>query len=139
MEKHILIIEDEADVCRLLTAHLMRMGGELRIDCAPTLAEGLGRAAADKPDMILLDNQLPDGWGVDHIRVLRSVCPGSRIVVVSAMDDIGPMVAERGADAFLAKPFTAEQVRQTLGYAKPSEGSDSAQKSASKGQAEQEK
>ena len=127
MERHILIIEDEADVCRLLTAHLMRMGNELRIDCAPTLAEGVGRAAADKPDMILLDNQLPDGWGVDYIRVLRSICPDSRIVVVSAMDDIGPVVAERGADAFLAKPFTAEQVRKTLGYPKPASKSGAGQ------------
>ncbi len=100
----ILCIEDEPQLLRTLGANLRARGYD--VDLAPTGERGLELAAANKPDIVLLDLGLPGISGLEVIRRLRhwTTVP---IVVLSArdreFDKIGALDA--GADDYVAKPF----------------------------------
>lgn len=103
----LLIIDDEPDVCTLLRRMLRHRFA--RIECAQTLADGNLWAQIIAPQVILLDNNLPDGYGLDHIGMFKSMLPMSRIVMISAMDISREAVAA-GADHFMSKPIDEQQL-----------------------------
>lgn len=82
----LLIVDDEVDVCRLLRRTLLKRFQ--RVECAHTLRDGCAMAAALQPDVILLDNNLPDGYGLDHIAAFKLAAPSARIVM---MGDAGTL------------------------------------------------
>lgn len=102
-DKKLLIVEDEADAC-LLMARLLRHKFA-HIECSFSLAEALGKAALLHPDVVLLDNNLPDGCGIDYIRDFKNfgVQP-VQVVVISAIDIRSEALAA-GADEFIGKPI----------------------------------
>ena len=69
-EATILLIEDEPEIRRLVKGALEGEG--FRIFTADTCARGEIEAGTRKPDLIILDLGLPDGDGIDLIRVLRA-------------------------------------------------------------------
>ena len=102
-DKVLLIIEDEIDAC-LLMAHLLR-NKFARIECAYSLAEGFAKAISLPPDVVLLDNNLPDGYGIEHIGNLKSMGTNSvQVVLISALD-IRTEALAAGADNFIGKPI----------------------------------
>ncbi len=97
----LLIIDDEKDMCMLLSRALRTFFGHIEV--AHTLSEGAEIAARIFPDVILLDNNLPDGYGLDHIDTFRNGNIEVQIVLVSAMEiRYESLVA--GADDFISKP-----------------------------------
>jgi two-component system alkaline phosphatase synthesis response regulator PhoP len=106
-EKLILIIEDEADLSKLLEFHLQHHGFE-------TLAvrdgmEGLNEAIHRTPDLILLDLMLPKIHGLEVCRLLRN-SPATRqvpILILSAMHTTATKIRglDMGADDYMTKPF----------------------------------
>ncbi|MBC7777069.1 MAG: response regulator [Phycisphaerae bacterium] len=105
-EKKLLIIDDEIDAC-LLMARLFR-SKFARIDYAYSLAEALEKAILMPPDVILLDNNLPDGYGIDHISDFRNIRNNHviEVVMISAIDIRAEALAA-GADYFISKPISA--------------------------------
>jgi len=105
----VLVIEDEPPIRRLLrnTLGVQRW----RVLEAADGREGLALAAAERPDVIILDLGLPDIDGLEVIRELRksSAIP---IVVLSSRDDEKGKVAalDLGADDYVTKPFGAEEL-----------------------------
>ncbi len=97
----LLIIDDEKDMCMLLSRALSTFFGHIEV--AHTLAEGASIAAQVFPDVILLDNNLPDGYGLDHINMFRNGDAVVQIVLVSAMEIRYESLAA-GADDFISKP-----------------------------------
>ena len=62
------------------------------------------------PSLIILDNKLPDGFGVDYISHLKEKYPSVKIVMITGYDASAKDVAmENGADLFLEKPFTKQE------------------------------
>jgi DNA-binding response OmpR family regulator len=58
---------------------------------------------------------LPDGFGVDYIEVLKRNYPDVKIVMISGFSKEAKDVAmENGADVFLEKPFTKEQLYKSV-------------------------
>ncbi len=100
----VLIIEDEAQMRRLLRATLRAQG--YQVVEAGTAREGLSQAAGRNPDVILLDLGLPDGDGLEVARQLRQR-GRAPIIVLSARGQEHDKVAalDRGADDYLTKPF----------------------------------
>jgi two-component system KDP operon response regulator KdpE len=100
----VLLVDDEAAILRFLKPTLEANGYELV--AAGTVAEALKRAAADAPDIVVLDLGLPDGDGKDVIRRVRewSDIP---IIVLSARDRESEKIEalDLGADDFVNKPF----------------------------------
>ncbi len=100
----ILIVEDEAPIRRFLRASLPLH--DYRWVEAPTATEGLHLAAAQRPDVVILDLGLPDMDGIEVVRQLRewSQVP---VLVLSARDQESDKIAalDAGADDYLTKPF----------------------------------
>lgn len=105
----LLVIDDEERIRRLLQRVLQGEG--YAVDLAATGAEGLTAATERSYDLIVLDLMLPDVSGAVVLAELLDRLPGSRIVVLSAVPEIGTRVhvLDAGALDFLPKPFvTAE-------------------------------
>ncbi|MDX2135832.1 MAG: response regulator [Saprospiraceae bacterium] len=104
----LLIVDDEPDVCLLLKRALSTQYAQ--IDCAYSLAEGMEMAARLSPDLIVLDNNLPDGYGIHQIRSFKDTAKSARVVMISAMDVEEDAMAA-GADDFLEKPVSLSRLR----------------------------
>ncbi|MCY7352300.1 MAG: response regulator [Cytophagaceae bacterium] len=105
--KRVVIIDDEEDLCLLLGAFLRKQNA--RVDYALTLKEGLLKIAQEQPDLILLDNNLPDGMGIDKIAINREDGHGDRIVMMSAMsamNNLRERALAAGVEEFLEKPVS---------------------------------
>ncbi|MDH7464284.1 response regulator [Chitinophagaceae bacterium 26-R-25] len=78
----VLIVDDEEDLCMLLKNYLTRKNFEVFI--AHTLKEGLLVLNEIRPDILFLDNNLPDGTGWDKASDLSVLYPHLRINLISA-------------------------------------------------------
>jgi DNA-binding NtrC family response regulator len=110
----VLIVDDEPDICFLFDKILRKRN--LTTGYANNLAEATSCLKADPPSLIFLDNSLPDGQGVDFIPYLKAHYPGTRVVVVTANDSAADIrkAFSQGADDFLGKPLSIEQIYRTL-------------------------
>jgi two-component system, OmpR family, response regulator RegX3 len=105
----ILVIEDEESITAPLAEALERDG--FRADVAHTVADGLARARAGRPDLVLLDLMLPDGSGLDVCRELRAESSVPIIILSARGDETDRVVGlELGADDYVVKPFSAREV-----------------------------
>jgi two-component system OmpR family response regulator len=80
--KKVLIIDDEVDFCLLMKQFLQKK--DFKVEIAHTLAEGEEKMRRDNPDLIFLDNNLPDGTGWESVRHMISLNPNVRINLMSA-------------------------------------------------------
>jgi len=103
--RNVLLIEDEGEMCLLLNLILDHEG--LNIGHVKSLAAADAYLEKRLPALILLDNRLPDGFGLDYLGRLKKDYPWIKVIVISGVDAAaGDLALEIGADAFLSKPFT---------------------------------
>ena len=113
---HVLVVDDAADI-RLLARLLLERGG-YRVTEAPTAEDALEMLADFRPEVILLDLQLPgmDGWAL--LRDLRERGSLDRMRVVLFSAHVNPAEFRRaeseGASGYLIKPFTAEGLLESI-------------------------
>lgn len=81
MEKTILIIDDEEDLCLLMKNYFIRK--DFRVYYAHTLKEGMEMMKQIVPDILFLDNNLPDGTGWNRSDYFTSVNPLLRLFLMS--------------------------------------------------------
>lgn len=110
-----LIIEDESDICYLLSNILKQR--DVQSILAGSLAEAdkiLQNSSA--PGIVFLDNHLPDGMGIDYIQRLKKRYPNSVVVMITAYDNASDREKARreGVDYFIGKPFSKELIFSTL-------------------------
>ncbi|MBK1681155.1 sigma-54-dependent transcriptional regulator [Rhodocyclus tenuis] len=107
----VLVVDDEADIRELLDLTLLRMG--LTADCAGTVAEAKGFLAAERYQLCLTDMRLPDGEGIEIVRLIGERYPETPVAVITAFGSTENAVAALKAGAFdyLAKPVALEQLR----------------------------
>ena len=106
--EHILVVEDEEDIQELLKFNLEKEG--YVVSGVMTGEEGIDKARAVGPDLVLLDLMLPGLNGLDVCRVLKS-SPETRnvpVVMVTAKGEESDVVTglELGADDYMVKPFS---------------------------------
>jgi DNA-binding response OmpR family regulator len=107
--KKLLIIEDEGDMCLLL--NILLKGEDMDLDHVQNLSDAADYLEKQQPAVVILDNKLPDGFGVDFISYLKQRYPAIKIIMISGYDGAAKDVAmENGADIYLAKPFTRNQL-----------------------------
>jgi CheY-like chemotaxis protein len=68
----------------------------------------------DRPDVIFIDNNLPDGKGVAYIKELKASLTDVRVIMISAMAGLKAQAYEFGADVFVEKPLTEFNVQKAL-------------------------
>lgn len=112
----ILIAEDDRELSRLAET-ILRASGHQVIK-AVDAAQILPTAQREKPDLILLDINMPGGKGSDIlIKLKRSTLTSSiQVIVVSSVADpqMRAAVMKEGAEGFLAKPWAPESFVQEL-------------------------
>jgi DNA-binding response OmpR family regulator len=111
--KKVLIVEDEGDMCLLL--NILLNSDEMELDHVQNLVAADEYLQKEVPSVIILDNKLPDGFGVDFISYIKKKYPTVRIIMISGFDASARDVAlENGADIFLEKPFTRDQLYSSI-------------------------
>jgi two-component system OmpR family response regulator len=106
--KKVLVIEDEGEMALVLD--MILAGKEYQQDYVASLLaaeEYLQLHAA--PSLILLDNHLPDGFGVDFISYLKTKYPEVKIIMISGFGSVKDVALENGADLFFEKPFSLDE------------------------------
>jgi CheY-like chemotaxis protein len=114
----VLYLEDSADNVLLVERLLRRRGGtELRV--ADNAQDGLAAANDRRPDLILLDNRLPDATGEEVLRALSASASTAGIPVVIVSGDSARETADQlraaGADEILIKPFNIHEFLTIVG------------------------
>ncbi|HXH63204.1 MAG TPA: sigma-54 dependent transcriptional regulator [Gemmatimonadales bacterium] len=108
MPESILLIDDDDAVLRAIGAYFERLGAEVTREA--TAKEGLEAYERLRPDVVLLDLQLPDGHGIDTLERLRAV--GASVILLTGHGDIATAVRamQLGAENFLTKPVEMEHL-----------------------------
>ena len=109
-----LIVDDEVDVCYLLSAILKHKN--LESSSVNTISEAKQILLTNNPSIIFLDNHLPDGFGVNFIEEIKNLYPNVKIVMITAHDTTTDRdrAYENGVDQFIGKPFTRDVIFKTL-------------------------
>ena len=109
----VLVVEDEGDIALLL--ELLLDSSKMTVDHARNLCDARDFMEKEQPDLILLDNRLPDGFGIDFISYIKLQYPQTKIIMISGVDPAAEDAAlATGADKFLCKPFTKAQLNESI-------------------------
>jgi len=112
LKSHILVVEDEEDIVRLITFHLEKEG--YRVTGTGNGREALELAHANPPDLVVLDIMLPEMDGLEVCRRLRSSKETANvpILVLSAKkEELDKVLGlELGADDYMVKPFSVREL-----------------------------
>jgi CheY-like chemotaxis protein len=114
----VLYIDDSEDNI-LVVQRLLKRSTNIQLRTARTGRDGIRAAIDDQPDLILLDNRLPDTNGEQVLRQLAATPAAAAIPVVILSGDSGQVTVKEllaaGAVDFLAKPFDLHQLLAILG------------------------
>jgi len=109
----ILIIEDEGEMCLVL--NLLLNQEKMELDHVKNLLDADEYLKKEQPRIVILDNKLPDGFGVDFITFLKKNYPAIKIIMISGFDaSVRDVALYNGADCFLEKPFTKAQLCESI-------------------------
>ena len=105
-----LIVDDETDVCFLLSSILKNKN--LQATFVNSISEAKRALLEYNPSIIFLDNHLPDGFGINFIEDIRKHNPRIKIIMITAYDTASDRVKayQEGIDHFIAKPFTRDAI-----------------------------
>jgi DNA-binding response OmpR family regulator len=81
-KKKVIIIDDEVDFCLLMQFYLSKKNCEVVF--SHNLRDGLGLVYNNIPDIVILDNNLPDGLGWPFAKNILEAAPGVRLFLISA-------------------------------------------------------
>jgi DNA-binding response OmpR family regulator len=107
---HILVVDDEERLCRLLRRALEAQRHV--VDVASDGETGLAAAQGGEYDLLILDLGLPDLDGIEVCRRLRGEHVGTSVLMLTARDEIEDRVIglDAGADDYLGKPFALTEL-----------------------------
>jgi two-component system, NtrC family, response regulator PilR len=113
----VLIVDDEPDLCELLSITLQRM------DLSPRTADTVGAAQrllkTEQFDLCLTDMQLPDGDGLELVKWIQQYCPSVPVAVITAHGNMETAVRalKLGAFDFVSKPLELAGLRKLVATA----------------------
>ena len=117
MADRILVYDDDADILEVCATILRMKGYEVmcRDNCKTLLVD----IDAYNPNVILMDNWLPDIGGVKAVQLIKSTPETKNIPVIffSANSHVEELAKEAGADFMLKKPFDLSELQQVIGTA----------------------
>jgi DNA-binding response OmpR family regulator len=110
MSAHILMVEDEVNLARLVELELSLEGYTVTV--ANDGLTGLTKAREIMPDLLILDWMMPGMTGVEICRRLRATGNKAPVILLTAKEDVGDRVAglDAGADDYVIKPFKIEEL-----------------------------
>jgi two-component system OmpR family response regulator len=110
--KKILVVEDEGEM-RLIVDMILH-DGNFELDFTGTLLDADEYLKKQRPSIILLDNKLPDGFGVDFISYIRKKYPDVKIIMMSGFGSVRDVALANGAALFFEKPFSLDELYEAV-------------------------
>ena len=109
----VLIIDDEKDLCYLLQTIFKEKG------LSTLIANNLKEATIklrNKPTLIFLDHNLPDGSGLEFIHIIREYTKNTFVVMMTAQssESFAKQVYQSGINYYLVKPFDLSSVTSLI-------------------------
>lgn len=114
MSTKILVVDDEKDVCEVLSKFLSKKG------YTPVIAnsgkEALDKLSREKPSMVLLDIRMPDMDGVECLRKIKKFDKKVIVIMVTCVTDIdtAKKAVELGATDYITKPISFEALQTAI-------------------------
>lgn len=114
MNKKVFVFDDNTDILELCTIILQDAGYDIKT--SSTSNNIIDQVMAYTPDIIFMDNWLPDVGGIDATRELKAHNTLKNIPVIyfSANNDVKSLADQAGADGYLSKPFDIEELEEII-------------------------
>lgn len=106
MEKErILVVDDEIEACRTLKDFMVFKGYE--VQTAQNGEEAIDKVKSFKPHIVLLDIIMPGMNGIEVLKEIKKIAPGTGVIMVSAVgeEETAQETLELGAYDYILKPF----------------------------------
>ena len=110
--KKLLVVEDEGQIGLVL--NMILSDRDFDLDYVNNLLDAQEYLEKNSPSVIILDNKLPDGFGVDFISYIKKKYPSIKIIMISGFSTARDVALENGADMFLEKPFSMDKVNEAI-------------------------
>ena len=110
--KKVLVVEDEGEIALLLNIILNEKN--LELDYVKDLVSADEYLKKEEPSVIILDNKLPDGFGVDFISYVKNKNENIKIIMISGFASARDVALENGADVFFEKPFSKKELYKSI-------------------------
>lgn len=113
-QKKVFIFDDNSDILELCTFILEDAGYEIKT--SSTSNNIIDQVSAYIPDIIFMDNWLPDVGGIEATRELKNHDQLKNIPVIyfSANNDVMSLADQAGADGYLSKPFDIQELENII-------------------------
>jgi DNA-binding response OmpR family regulator len=111
--KKVLIIDDEMDLCLLLKNFFTKQNFEVVM--SHKLADGIREALDFFPDIVFLDNNLPDSQGWSKAAYLLEALPNANIFLISAYKSL-PSLPENPRLTIIEKPLSLKAIESLIHY-----------------------
>ena len=110
----ILIVEDEIDLLETIVSYLKNE--DFICEKATTFFEAEDKLVSFKYDIVLLDITLPDGNGIDLLKLVKEQSPKTGVLIVSAKDSLDDKLKglDLGADDYITKPFHLAELNSRI-------------------------
>lgn len=112
MKLKILIVDDEVDYCMMVKNYFQARNHEVFM--AYTLKDGFQLLEEKKPDILFLDNNLPDGKGWECADEIIEKSPSLRLYLISAYPQISDFINSSLNVTFWEKPISLNQLKEVL-------------------------
>lgn len=108
--KKVFVFDDNTDILELCTIILEDAGYDIKT--SSTSNNIIDQVMAYTPDIIFMDNWLPDVGGIDATRALKAhaLLKDIPVIYFSANNDVKSLADQAGADGYLSKPFDIEEL-----------------------------
>ncbi len=122
MPESILVIDDDRDLCRILTNFLGKK--QYQTKAADSGAEGLRILEEEKFDLVLCDYRLPDLTGLEMLKKIKGLNPKTPVIIITGYSDVRTAVEtfKFGASDYVTKPLYPDEllitIRETISKAK---------------------
>ena len=110
--KKILVGDDEGQIG--LVMDMILNESQFQMDYVNSLLSADEYLQKEEPAVVILDNKLPDGFGVDFISYIKKKYPSIKIIMISGFGSVRDVALENGADVFFEKPFALDEFNKAL-------------------------
>ena len=110
--KKVLVVEDEGEIGLLL--NMIVNDKDFELDYVSNLLSADEYLQKEEPSVIILDNKLPDGFGIDFISYIKKKYSDIKIIMISGFASAKDVALANGADIFFEKPFSKDELNKSL-------------------------
>jgi CheY-like chemotaxis protein len=114
--KRILVVDDEKTVAFFLSETLAELGLEYQVETACSAEDALSKIAIEPFSLVITDLRMPGISGLELIRQVRQISPGTRTILITAYgdDEVEAEARRLGVYDYITKPFQMDRFTQMV-------------------------